>query len=339
VTEIVSVKGPLDDERLSWITTLYGPVDEKYASIDFVRHQFVGNPFGWSTHTFVMDGERAAGHCSAIPFRARYGADEIVAGKIEAVVLAEDQRGRRTEDGRSLAVAMLSAMYEAAHDHGTPLLFGLAPPNVASVHARAGCKRLRLTATTYVHISSPRRIDTPQVRRRVAVNALAAAQRLLLSLRSSGRPHVEEPTAEDAASVEAAPPPDGAWTISGADSWDWFAGCGLLRAVEIGGARAIVRLADVAGADVQIVAWRPGPQPQRSAMRLLAALALLSRRRGARTLRFQPWVGTGGDGVMAQACRRAGFVRRSETELVLHSRRPELMVADVQLTPFFYVTF
>ncbi len=339
MTEIISLKGPLDDERLAWITALYGPVDEKYASIEYVRHQFAANPFGWSTHTFVMDGDRAAGHCSAVPFRAHLGADEIVAGKIEAVVLAEDQRGRRTEDGRSLAVAMLSTMYEAAHDHGTQLLFGLAPRNVAAIHARAGCTRTPLPDATYVHVSTPGRMDASRFRQRLAVHGLAGAQRVLLAPGLHRRLRLEQPTAEDAPLVATAPVPDGAWTISGADSWDWFVGSGVLHAVETGGARAIVRFTEVAGSDVQLVAWRPGPHPRRSATRLLAALARVARERGARTLRFQPWAGTGGNGAIVHACRRTGFARRTETELVLHGRPAALVDANVRLTPFFYVTF
>jgi len=338
MTEIVSFKGPLDDERLRWITALYGPVDAKYASLEYVRHQFVGNPFGWSTHTFVMDGNRPAGHCSAIPFRARLGGDDLVAGKIEAVVLAEDQRGRRTEDGRSLAVAMLSAMYEAAHGDGIPLLFGLAPPAVAAVHARAGCERRRLPDPTYVGLTTPA-ADPAVGRRRHAVRVLAAAQRTLLTLAPRATADVK-PAGEDyAALAAAAPAPKSAWTISGADAWEWFAGSGVLRGVETRGrrgAQGLVRLVDVPAADVQLVAWASRDGGLASAVTLLAAVTRLARERGARTVRFQPWAGGAGDGAMTRACRLLGLVPRRETELVLHAQTP---AADVRLTPFFYVTF
>jgi hypothetical protein len=65
----------------------------------------------------------------------------------------------------------------------------------------------------------------------------------------------------------------------------------------------------------------------------------IARARGARTVRFQPWSGTAGDGALVRACRLLGFVRRTETELVLHADSPELAAAPVRLTPFFYVTF
>ena len=341
MTEIIALRGPLDDERLGWIAALYGPVDAKYASLHYVRHQFVENPFGWAVHTFVMDGNRAAGHCAAVPFRANFGGDELVAGKIEAVVLAEDQRGRRIDDGRSLAVAMLAAMYASAHEHGIPVLFGLAPPAVAAVHARAGCERRRVPDQTYVGIATPR-ADTATGKRRVAMRLLAGVQRALIA--AVPRLHTDLATAgaKDVTLVAIPPPRDGSWTISGETSWAWYVGSGLLHVVETrgrAGARALIRLADTPGADVQIVAWQPRGQALASAVLLLAAVARLARARGARTIRFQPWAGTAGDGALARACRLLGFVRRAETELVLNAATSQLAVADVQLTPFFYVTF
>jgi hypothetical protein len=119
-------------------------------------------------------------------------------------------------------------------------------------------------------------------------------------------------------------------------------GSGLLRAVETPGrfgARALLRLLDAHGADVQIVAWEPRGRPLPSAVLLLAAVVRIARARGARTVRFQPWSGAAGNGALVRACRLLGFVRRTETELVLHADSPELAAAAVRLTPFFYVTF
>lgn len=348
MTEIVTVRGPLGEERLGWVASLYGAVDAKYASLDYVRHQFDANPFGWSVHAFVMEGERAVGHCAAVPFRAQFAGSEAAFGKIEAVVLAESHRGRRLEDGRSLAVAMLAAMYEAAHGHGLDLLFGLAPPGVSAVHARAGCERRPLTAPTYVAVATPSAAAVAGARR-LAYRSLASAQHMALATaarfvdpagRRRAEPRPLEPNDEQLST--AASPPADAWTVSGADAWHWYAGSGLLHAVETTGrfgARALVVLSSNPGADVQLVAWRPHGRPLPSAFVLLAALAQLAEERGARTLRFQPWAGPAGDGALTRACRMVGLVARPETELVLHARDAALLAADVQLTPFFYVTF
>src|SRR4051794_19211847 len=93
--EIRPVRGPLDDEQLSWIAELYGPVDPKYGSLEFVRHQFVRNPFGWAAHVFAVEDRRAVGHSGVVPFHARFADEPIVAGKIEAVVVDAAHRGRR----------------------------------------------------------------------------------------------------------------------------------------------------------------------------------------------------------------------------------------------------
>ena len=127
------------------------------------------------------------------------------------------------------------------------------------------------------------------------------------------------------------------WTVSGSDAWDWYAGSGVLQAVDVHGSRAIVRLES--GANMQIVAWRPKRPGLLSALLLLGGLAQLARRNGAPTLRFQPWPGSGGDNGLARACALLGFVRRRETQIVLASTDPAFESLGLRLTPFFYVTF
>jgi len=341
--EIEPVRGPLDEERLGWITGLYGVVDAKYASLEFVRHQFVANPFGWAAHIFVLDDGRPVGHCSAVPFRARRGDEQVVAGKIEAVVVDADHRGRRP-DGRSLATEMLSALYPFGLDCGMDVLFGLAPPHVARVHVRAGCHEIAPNAPAYTMVSDASALAG---RRRAAGRVLAAAQattagtaRTVVRIAARpGAPRLEPPMPADA-ELARSQPADDSWTISGADAWDWFAGSGTLQALEIpgpSGCRALVRFAKPGTAPAQIVAWRarrPGLAP---ALLLLGEAARLARERGAPTLRFQPWAGSGGDGALGRACVLLGFLKRPEAALVVYSRDPSL--DGLRLTPFFYVTF
>ena len=77
--EIRKIRGPLDEEQLGWITSLYGPVDPKYASLDFVRYQFVGNPYGWSAHAFALTEDGPVAHVGVVPFRARLGSQPLAA--------------------------------------------------------------------------------------------------------------------------------------------------------------------------------------------------------------------------------------------------------------------
>ena len=180
--ETRTIRGPLGEEQLGWVSALYGPVDHQYASMEFVRHQFVGNPYGWSAHAFVLDDGKAVGHCAAVPFCARLGGEPLVAGKIEAVVIAESHRGGRTEAGESLAVAMLREMYAFAHENGVTILFGLAPPRVGAIHRRAGCRRLTLDAPTYVLVTRPRTVAREwSKRRRAATVGLSLGQNALVA--------------------------------------------------------------------------------------------------------------------------------------------------------------
>jgi hypothetical protein len=347
--EIVSVRGPLDDERLGWITELYGPVDQKYGSIEFVRHQFVRNPFGWSAHIFVLDDGRPAGHCSAIPFRARRGSEELVAGKIEAVVVDPEHRGRRP-DGRNLAIEMLSTLYPFGLDCGMDGLFGFAPPRVARVHVRAGCHEVAAEAPAYTFLLRPNLYmkDERSRKRRVSARLLTVGQTTAVGaghaaarVTSLARTYsLEQPGDEDAA-LGAAHRDDTAWTVSGDDAWEWYAGSGTLQTLHIPGrwgCRAIIRVAAAPGTSpAQIVAWRPNRAGIRPGFLLLGAAARVAREHGAPTLRFQPWDGDGGDGELARACALLGFVRRPEASLVVFSRDPRFDA--LRVTPFFYATF
>jgi hypothetical protein len=336
------MRGPLDDERLGWIVDLYGPVDSKYRSLEYVRHQFVDNPFGWSAHVFAHDGMRAVGHSGAVPFRARYGADAIVAGKIEAVTVDQAYRGRREGDGGSVATDILSALYPFGLENGMDVLFGLAPEGVARVHARAGCRLIPLDAPAYTMVVDAGAWGAHERsgRRRRAAAGLGQAQRILVASHGPPPPaDVRAPTAADE-DLAAAADVAGRWTIHGIDAWDWFAGSGVLKVLEVpgrNGSRALVRLVDEEGALVQIVAWLPRRPGIRPAVTLLRVAARIARQRGAPTLRFQPWKGDAPEATLGRACALLGFVRRPEADLVLFAS--DARYDSVHLTPFFYVTF
>jgi len=345
VTEIVKVKGPLDDLHLGWLAGLYGAVDDKYASLDYVRHQFVRNPFGWSAHAFAVDDGRAVGHTGVVPFAARLGDAAFTVGKLEALVVDPAYRGKRLDDGESIAIGVLRSCYAFGHECGIDVLFGLAPPNITPIHVRAGCRRVDAETPTYVLVTQPGRIgpDWPR-RRRAAVAGLAVLQNTLVvgasaATRGVGRAVLDLPVEADAALAHASAGA-GEWTVSGDDAWDWYVGSDLLRALEIpgrNGSRAILRLRD--RDSIQVVAWRARRPGVRPALELLASLRRLARRTGAPTVRFQPWDGSGGNGDLARACRLLGLVRREEAELVLHTSDPSFDELAIRMTPFFYVTF
>jgi hypothetical protein len=335
--ELLSLSGPLTEEYVGWIVDLYGPVDAKYGSHSYVRRQFVENPFGWSVNVFAVANERPVGHCGVIPFRARRGTDTFVAGKLEALTVDAAHRGRRAEDGGSVATDILGRLYPFGVENGMDVLFGLAPPPVARIHVRAGCHLVPTDAPAFTSI-----VDSVTFGHGVAARGLGWAQRALLGGASAALPterRIEDPSVDDAG-LAAAPDDSVAWTVSGADSWEWFAGSGVLRALDLPGrtgSRALIRLDESQPATVQIVAWRPRRTGLAPAFRLLATAAALARDHHAPTLRFQPWRGDGDERTLARACRLAGFVGRPEADLLVY---PDGSAHDaVRLTPFFYVTF
>lgn len=336
--EIRASCGPLTGEQVGWIVDLYGPVDAKYRSSSYVKHQFVENPFEWSVNVFAFDGGRAIGHCGVIPVRARRTSGTFVAGKLEALAVDGAYRGRRAEDGGSVATDILKRLYPFALESGIELVFGLAPPPVARIHVRSGCHLVPTNAPAYTSVVDAESFAGPAGtwKRRMGAYGLAGLERAFLAPfpRSFS---LELPRDADEGMALAA---DDAfrWTVSGSDTWHWFAGSGVLRVLELGGGvRALVRLDDSHPTTVQILSWRARRLGLASAFRLLASAAALARTHRAPTLRFQPWRGGAEETVLARACALAGFVRRPEADLLLYPDGPE--VDEVRLTPFFYATF
>jgi GNAT superfamily N-acetyltransferase len=319
--ELVELSGRLTDEHVGWITSVYGPVDAKYRSGDYVRHQFVDNPYGRSVNVFAVADGRPVGHCGVVPFRARRGEEVFAAGKLEALAVDVAYRGG------SVATDVLSRLYPLAVESGLRPLFGLAPPAVARIHVRAGCHLVPTNAPAYTCVTDPSSFGGS---RRAAVRALAATQQALLLFPPSSRLEAPQPEQE---TFEAGT----AWTVLGADAWDWFSGSGVLRTLVASASRALVRLDESQPSTLQIVRWRPRERSLSAAHGLLRAAAELARERQAPTLRFQPWLGDADEQMLARACRLAGFVRRPEADLLLYPDGAD--VDDFRLTPFFYVTF
>lgn len=343
MTELRCIRGPLDEEQLAWVAATYGQVDPNYARPEYLRHQFLENPFGWSVHVFGVADGQAVGHCCVVPFKARREGREFVAGKLEGLMVTPEFRG---SGGGGLAGRILSTLYAFAHEHGLEMLFGLGRPAVTRVLVRAGCYTVTLPVRTHILFAHPLAASAgwPRARRAVAVGT-AVVQNVATTLaplgargatRSFGRARLGDVRPDDAELVEA-PAETGSWTVSGKDAWDWYAASGLLRAVDVPGSRAIVRLAPGDPNGLQLVAWRAERPGLASAFLLLDALRRLARRHDLPTLRYQPWAAS--DPVLERACRLLGFVRREEVELLLHTDDPELKALSVGFNPFFSVTF
>jgi hypothetical protein len=342
--ELRVVSDRASEHDLEWIADLYGAVDPKYRSSSFLNHQFLDNPFGWSVHVFAVDDGVPVAHTAAIPCRARDGDREIVAAKVEALVVAVSHRGRR-HNGKSLAVTINEHLVEAVHGRGVPVIFALATPQANRVFERAGFHAVRHGAVFHVLVANARR--AARGRRALAAigfAVLSGIQGLLLTAVAVparvavGFPRVDVgPVAlDDVALIE--PPAAEPWTISGRDAWDWYAGSGLLRVLEVAGpfgSRAVVRLPadDDDTAPAQIVAWRLRRSGVISALLLLHAATRAARAARVGTLRIQD---PASSDELVRLCRTLGWLRRPIVDLELHA---DASFDRVALSPFFYVTF
>lgn len=320
--EIETLTGPLDEAGLAAVGDLYGRVDEKYRRPSFLRHLFVENPYGWAIHSFARDGETVVGHCAVVPVRARVEGGQADSGKVEAYFVDERFRGR----GLHVARDLLTSVTEAAVERGIDPLHAYLTPRVGAIFERAG---YRAETTSF----------RPFVLATATSGALAAGQRIPVSVARAGlRPVVrsEALLETDAQLVE---PASGDWTIAGSDSWEWFAGSGFLYALEVTGrrrSRALVSI-EADGHPVHLLGWRPVRADLSAAVALLTALARFARERSAPTLRIQPWQAGEQDWFVARACRLLAFAPRAPFTIYVRSGRPDL--GAVSPSPFFYATF
>jgi hypothetical protein len=215
----------------------------------------------------------------------------------------------------------------AAAERGIDPLHAYLTPHVGAIFERVGYDAETTSSRPFVLATSSR--------------VLAAAQRIPVSIaRTALRPATrsESPADSDAELVEPASA-DGSWTIDGSDSWNWFAGSGFLRVLEMPGPRGCRALVSIEadGEPMHLLGWRPARRDLSSAVALLAALAHFARERRAPTLRVQPWQASEHDQILVRACRLMAFAPRAPFTIYVRSERDDLDA--VSPSPFFYVTF
>jgi hypothetical protein len=330
VTEILTVAGPGADQ-LDWVARLYGQADPKYRDPAFLEHLFLRNPIGPSLHAFAVEGETPVGHICIVRTRARYGPEDLPAGKLEGLWVEASHRGRRAAGDRLVRV-LLSKLYAFADDQGIELVHALATPHIGRI---IGFTPLSpVGARSLVSVVSPRG---------VAGRALALAQRVVREaaaapVRSAG---LRPASVGDADLAEVPTAPTGRWAIVADDAWDWYCSSPLVRVLELDGCRALVQLPADSHEPLRLVGWRADRPRPRLALRVVAAAGRLAREHGAASLRLQPWSGPAGDANLARACAISGFFPRSDMRTVwVRASREELVRTEaVVSTPFLYFGF
>jgi hypothetical protein len=336
MTEIVTFAG-VDSELVEWIARLYGNADPKYRDRSFLSHLFLRNPAGPSLHAFALDDGQAVGHCCVVRTPARYGAQPLAAGKLEALWLDEPYRGRRA-DGKTIVRTLLDRLYAFSDEQGIELIHALATPEIGKVIAFTavdGVGQPSLVSVIRPSRRGERAVAVPQRALLIAARSLAIAPRSQRTRAATG---------DDVDLVDAPLPARDCWTLVTADAWDWYCSSPLVRVLERRGRhafRALVQLPGVAGGPLRLVGWRAEGSAVRSALTLLGELDEMARRTQASTLRFQPWGSAAGNGALTRACRLLAFVPRPDlTRLWVRSSDPAHMKREsIVSTPLFYLGF
>jgi hypothetical protein len=324
VVEAVAIEGPLDADRLEWVSELYGTVDPKYLDRGYLDHLFVQGPGGPSLHAFALDDGVPVGHSAVVPTPARRGDAALRAGKLEALVVAGSHRGSRA-GGAPVVRLVLDSLYALADARGFELLHAFVLPRVGRV---IRFERVDdVGSPSLVALLKTSRSGAPAA----AERALAAAQHGLRAVAGAGlrmrsAPTVRAITSEDRGMLATPALPDGSWAVVAEDAWDWYASSPYVRILELRkGSRALVQLPGWPREPLRIAAWDSPSPGFRSATELLVAAGRLAREHGAATLRLQiprP------DPSLRRAARALGFVERGDlTTLWVRSADPALAQA------------
>jgi hypothetical protein len=342
--EIVTVAGPLEPARLGWVADLYANADPKFRRRDVLQHLFVDSPAGPGLHAFALDRGRPVGHCAVVPLRTRLGSGELRSGKLEALWVEADYRGRQA-GGATLVRGLLDRLYGLADEGGFVLVHGIATERIGGVIRYVPLGRVGEPSLVAAFRSSA----VAAGRETLAAGGLVAAQRTLRGLarvvvRRLDEAVVRAAGAADIDLAEAPPPPEGRWTILAADAWDWYRASPLVRVLELAGrhgCRALVQLPGVPGQALRLIGWRAERDGIVPALSLLAAAGRLAQTSGAATLRFQPWASPAGDGRLRRACRLLGLVPRHDlTMLWVRTSDPTFENPQAVIpTPLLYLGF
>jgi hypothetical protein len=289
------LRGPLPDRGLDDIAATYGTVDPRYASRDFLRTVFNENPFGYSYHAFVRDGDRVVGHHAVIPIRVRARGDKVASGKGEALYLDPSCRSLTVETPSGNVLAGMALM-RASEDHaladGVRFVHGITSPAIGVIQRIIGSKAVKLSLDQLHFLtrdpSTGRLVSRAQLQRPAALiqRTLLAAARV--GARLTGAPSVERNTPAHAdfhlAALAATEPRGPAWEISrDLETLKWMQRLGRLDVVSVVG-RPEHFAVMTRGDSRELLLWRVPPDERRSGLAIVCGLLTASIADRARVL-------------------------------------------------------
>lgn len=147
--DIKLIKGPLCQEFLEAIASLYGSYDNKYKSVDFCRIQFNENPSGYSLHAFACDRNKIVGHIAVIPIEIYVNGERQLSGKAEAFCVKEKYRTKLI-DGSYIGIILPTELFKFAIDEGIEVIHLIANEKVGMIHKTAGCKKINIHSKNFI---------------------------------------------------------------------------------------------------------------------------------------------------------------------------------------------
>lgn len=200
-------EGPLSEAGLAAIARMYGRVDSRYATVDFCRRVFNGNPLGWSLHAFIRAEDTEVGHYAVVPVRIRARGGLMLSGKGEALFLEDTHRNQTIEspDGSVPAgIALMRAVHARALARGVQVLHNITSREIGMLQRMEGFRLVRFHRDQHHALLDVTRFPflhgTPW--RRAGGEALAAGQWALHRMAALG-PSLHRKVAVDVDAPEA----------------------------------------------------------------------------------------------------------------------------------------
>ena len=327
--KISITRGPLPDRELDAIGSTYGTVDRRYAAREFCRTVFNENPYGYSFHAFVREGDRVVGHYAVIPMRTRARGDVVISGKGEALFLAESHRRSAiaTPGGEvPTGMALMKAVHEHALAEGVALIHNITSPEIGMIERMMGFRALTVWQEQLQFLITPPQHGSY---RALGARLLSAAQRGLLgaaraALRLTAAPatEVNPPAHADRhlSALAATDSGEGAtWSISrDRETLQWLRRLGRLEIVSVAGRPDHFAVMST-GNSRELLLWNVPAGAIRSGLAIACALVAGSIRDGAQTVSTTRRLATAGGPSLGVPLRLLAFLPR-RTAIVIYAK-------------------
>lgn len=315
------LRGPINEELLAAVATLYGRVDARYASVQFCRLVFNENPIGFSCHGFAFDGSRIVGHYAVIPVQIVAAGADRLSGKGEALYVEPEYRPRTIgehDDEKPLGIALMVGVHDFAIRSGLNPICNITDAAVGMIQRMTGFTELRLRldqSHVLFNAMAIRQLSDQWAARRAAA-LLAAGQRWLRGVAGPVAGRASQCSIEsrplDAALMQAMArsAPSSGWTVARSESnLRWFSRLGRLAAYAWSGLRDEFVIV-ATGRHAELIEWQSAIGGHMRGVAMLSAILDEAAHRGSSILSLSEAVRGRASTDLSFAARLCGFIRR-----------------------------